>query len=81
MRGILERNGGAYGAIITYFPTKPVSFSFRLGGISYEKISFFDFEVKIGIHFNRVQIFTGYQFISSEQSFLGGPIGGVTIHL
>ncbi len=81
MRGILARNGGAYGVIITSFPKKPASFSLKLGGISYEKISFFDFEAKIGLLINRVELFIGYQFISSQESFLGGPIGGVTVFL
>jgi len=81
MRGILDRSGGAYGAIITSFPGKPMSVYLRMGGISYEKINFFDCELRIGVHINRVKLFAGYQFITSEQSFLGGPVGGITVFL
>lgn len=89
LKGVIERNGTAFGIIINSYPVKPLSFMLRFGSQSYGNIKgkdygnmdFYDYEGRIGVILNRFEFFAGYRKIGSEEVKLGGPVAGIKIFL
>lgn len=87
LRGIIDRNGVSYGIIINSYPVRPLSFMLRFGrqsygnikGEEYGKIKFYDYEGRVGIIFNRFEIFAGYRKTAALYAELKGPVAGVKI--
>ncbi|MCP4137400.1 MAG: hypothetical protein GY754_40915 [bacterium] len=79
MRGIISKNGVAFGLIFRSYPVKPLSLMFRLGTREYGSISFIDLEGRVGVILNRVEIFAGYRHITSKEASIGGPLGGIKV--
>jgi|GEM_PF-1392610 len=82
MRGVIERDGVGFGAIITSFPFKPVTLFVKIGGIDFGKTEFLEFEGRIGFMIGRVELFAGYQMIHHPDILdIGGPIGGARVFM
>ena len=87
LRGIIDRNGVSYGIIINSYPVKPLSFMLRFGRQSYGNIKgeeygdmkFYDYEGRVGIIFNRFEIFAGYRKTAAIYAELKGPVAGIKV--
>ena len=87
LRGIIERDGISYGIIINSYPVKPFSFMLRFGrqsygnikGEEYGNMKFYDYEGRVGVIFNRFEIFAGYRKTAALYAELKGPVAGVKV--
>jgi hypothetical protein len=89
LKGIIERDGWAYGIIINSYPVKPFSFMIRIGeqsynnikGKEYGNIDFMDYEGRVGVVLNRFEIFAGYRHLKAKYAELKGPVFGLKIYI
>lgn len=87
LRGVIERDGVSYGIIINSYPVRPLSLMVRFGrqsygnikGQEYGNMKFYDYEGRIGIIFNRFEIFAGYRNMEALYAEIRGPVAGVKI--
>jgi hypothetical protein len=89
LKGIIDRDGYAYGLIINSYPIKPISLMVRIGeqsynnikGKDYGNIKFMDYEGRIGVIYNRFEIYVGYRHIKAEYAKIEGPEFGIKIFI
>ncbi len=80
-RGILSRNGVAYGVKIKSYPVKPFSLIIKYGAINFEYINFIDFESRLGISYKHLELFIGYRLFKAEYAKINAGLAGINIHI
>lgn len=89
LKGVIERDGYAWGLIINSYPVKPFSFMLRIGEQSYNNIKgreyanmkFMDYEARAGVVYSRFEIFAGYRHMKAKEAEIKGPEIGVKIFI
>lgn len=87
LKGIIERDGFAYGIIVNSYPVKPFSFMIRIGeqsynnikGKDYGKVDFMDYEIRAGIVYNHFELFIGFRHMKAKYAEIKGPEIGLKI--
>jgi hypothetical protein len=65
-RGMLDKNGLALGVTLTVYPVRPVVLYGKLGMVDFDSIRYRDYEGRIGLIFNRYEVFGGYRTLYSK---------------
>ncbi|MFP3960119.1 MAG: hypothetical protein ACLFUX_08105 [Spirochaetaceae bacterium] len=66
-RGLLIRNGAAFGTQVRSFLFRPVSLYARAGAMAFPHITFGQLEGRLAVHFDRFNLFAGAMLLEAEQ--------------
>lgn len=78
---LLALSGAGYGTRLQMFLGARTALDFRIGKLAMTGIDFWDYDLRLGMFVNRVQIFVGYRAIESAEAKLAGFQGGMQLWL
>jgi len=78
---LLALSGAGFGTRLQLFLGGRTALDFRIGKIAMTGIEFWDYDLRVGVFVNRVQIFVGYRAIESAEAKLAGFQGGMQLWL
>jgi hypothetical protein len=80
-RGVLERNGAAFGTQLRSFVAQPVSLRARAGVMVFENIAFSQFEGQLAVHVDRFELSGGAMLLQSEKARILSFEAGIGLRL
>ena len=81
MRGLLQYNGLAWGAFITVYPVRPISFSLKAGALNFGALTWYDADLRVTCHIHRSGIFASYRILTAGNARLQNTGLGLLLHL
>ncbi len=83
MRDMMHKDGYTVGVKLRIYPVKPLVLTLKQGVIGFSNITYNETDVRLGVMFNRLEIFAGYRALYSDSidSRLSGFQAGLTVWL
>lgn len=77
--GLMALSGFGYGTRLQIFPGAGTVIDARIGKMEMTSISFWDYDLRLGLFIGRVQLFAGYRAIEAQEASLAGFQAGLQV--
>jgi hypothetical protein len=80
-RGMMNRNGVSCGVTLSVYPVRPLILYAKAGFLSFDRITYQEYEGRLGVIANRFEIFCGYRtlYAKNVSTRLAGFESGVSV--